>query len=150
MTLETTARVHTPLVGLLDQARKLIADELQRRLAEAGHADIRDSHGCVFGHIAADGSRLTDLASSAQLTKQAVGEAVSDLERHGYVDRVPDPADGRAKIIRLTEEGQRVQAFGDEVLDAVEEAWAQRYGRERMETVRALLEDVLAGEMPAA
>ena len=64
---------------------------------------MREGHGCVFGFIDLDhGSRLTDLADRSGLTKQAVGEAVAELERKGYVERVPDPLDGRAKIIKLT------------------------------------------------
>ena len=61
---------------------------------------MRPGHGCVFGTIEPDGSRLTDLAERARMTKQTVGEVTTDLERLGYVERVPDPRDGRAKIIR--------------------------------------------------
>ena len=79
--------------------------ELRRGLIEKGHPLIRSGHGCVFRHIDGEGSRLTELAERSGLTKQAVGEALDDLERMGYVERAPDPVDGRAKIIRLTERG---------------------------------------------
>ena len=61
----------------------------------------------MFGNIDPEGSRLTELAERARMTKQSVGEVATDLEQRGYVERVPDPADGRAKIIRLTERGAR-------------------------------------------
>ena len=61
------------------------------RLNEAGHPAIRQGHGCVFRFIHEGGSRLTDLAESSGLTKQAVGEVVADLEELGYVERAPDP-----------------------------------------------------------
>ena len=74
----------TPLPGLFDEARHLVIEELHRRLGEEGYTAIRESHGCVFRFIDAEGSRLTDLADRARLTKQAVGEVVDDLEGLGY------------------------------------------------------------------
>ncbi len=78
-------------------------------MEQAGYGDVRQAHGCVFGNIAEDGMRLTELSELAGMTKQGVGEAVSDLERLGYAERVADPSDGRAKIIRLTERGRAAQ-----------------------------------------
>ena len=96
-----TARV--PMIRLLGTAVDEFSGELQRRLHEAGLADIRPGHGCVFGTIDPEGSRLTDLALRARMTKQSVAEATNDLEQLGYVERVPDPDDGRVKIIRPAE-----------------------------------------------
>ena len=139
------------LIGLLSAARDLVRDELNGGLAAAGYEEIRDGHGCVFGNIAADGSRLTDLAERSGLTKQAVGEAVADLERMGYVERSPDPTDGRAKIIRLTERGEDAQAVGTGILEDIEARWGERFGAERVGIVRELLADVIAAERaPAA
>ena len=135
-----------PIIGLLARATDLVQDELHRELSAHGHPDIRDGHGCVFGNIEADGSRLTELAERAGLTKQAVGEVVADLERLGYVERTPDPSDGRAKIIRLTERGTEAQATGFVILADIERRWGERYGAERMAVLRELLGDVLAGE----
>src|ERR671924_891491 len=101
-----------PLIGLLAEVQGAVSDELYGQLHERGYGDIRPAHGCVFGFIErTGGARLTALADRSGLTKQAVGEVVADLEGMGYVERVPDPGDGRAKIIRLTDrgrEGQRV------------------------------------------
>jgi DNA-binding MarR family transcriptional regulator len=141
-TQPTTAQL--PLVALLDRAQKLVLAELHERLSQAGLANIRDAHGCVFGNIQPEGSRLTELAERAGITKQAVGEAVADLERLGYVDRVPDPADGRAKIIRLTEAGREAQSFGFDVMQGIERRWAEQHGEERMTGMRDLLEQVVA------
>ena len=104
---ETDDRI--PLPPLLENAREAGFEELHRRLAERGYADIRHAHGCVFRWVEPEGTRLTELAELAGHSKQAVGEFVCDLEARGYVERVPDPADGRAKIIRLTERGARGQ-----------------------------------------
>lgn len=136
------------LIRLLDTAFSEFDAEVMRRLAATAYDDIRPAHGCVFGHIDPDGSRLTDLADRAHVTKQSVGEVTTDLERRGYVQRVPDPSDGRAKIIRLTARGRDAQAVGWHLIDEVEREWAQRFGPERIAALREILEAVTAEPAP--
>jgi len=78
------------------------------------------------------------------MTKQSVAEATNDLEQLGYVERVPDPDDGRVKIIRLTERGREAQAMGRRLIDDIEREWAERYGEERIAALRDALEAVSA------
>ena len=141
-----------PLIRLLDVAFDDFSDELAKRVEAAGFTDIRPGHGCVFGTIDPEGSRLTDLAERANMTKQSVGEATSDLEQRGYVERVPDPDDGRAKIIRLTKRGREAQAIGRRLIAEVEREWAERFGEERVAALREALEAITAerlGAVPA-
>lgn len=134
----------TPLIRLLGFAFDGFVEELQRRLRATDFDDIRPGHGCVFGTIDPEsGSRLTDLAERARMTKQTVGEVVSDLEQAGYVERVADPSDGRAKIIRLTERGQQAYRVGRQLIDEIEHDWAERYGEERIAALREVLEAVV-------
>jgi DNA-binding MarR family transcriptional regulator len=129
-----------PLIGLLAEVQSAISDELYGRLHEMGHGDIRPAHGCVFGFIErVGGARLTALADRSGLTKQAVGEAVGDLARLGYVERVPDPGDGRAKIIRLTERGAEAAAAAEEIFADIERRFAAEVGDERFEEFRDTL-----------
>jgi DNA-binding MarR family transcriptional regulator len=129
-------------VALLYTAADALVAELGARMEEAGYGDVRGAHGCVFGNIDADGMRLTDLAERAGMTKQAVGEAVSDLQRLGYAERVGDPSDGRAKIIRLTDRGRAAQRVGFQTIAGIEHEWARRFGAERVEQMRSLLIDI--------
>jgi DNA-binding MarR family transcriptional regulator len=138
-----------PLIRLLDAAFTEFDAELSRRIATTAYADIRPAHGCVFGHVDPDGSRLTDLAERAHMTKQSVGEVATDLEQRGYVERVPDPSDGRAKIIRLTARGQEAQALGWNLIDEIEREWAERFGAERIAALRETLEAVTAERLGA-
>jgi DNA-binding MarR family transcriptional regulator len=138
-----------PLIRLLSAALGAFSDELAKRVEAAGLTDVRPSHGCVFGTIDPQGSRLTDLAQRANMTKQSVGEATSDLEQLGYVERVPDPNDGRAKIIRLTERGREAQAVGRLLIADIEREWMQCYGEERVAELRGLLEAVAAERLGA-
>lgn len=136
-----------PMIRLLGTAFDVFSDELERRLAETEYNDIRISHGCVFGTIDPDGSRLTDLAHRARMTKQSVGEVTSDLEQRGYVERVPDPSDGRAKIIRLTERGHAAQTFGIGLIDEIERDWSERFGADRVAALREALEAITAEQL---
>lgn len=133
-----------PIPALLMSARQAAVGELHERLRAAGHETIREGHGCVFGFIQEEGSRLTYLARQSGLTKQAVGEVVDDLQRLGYVERVPDPSDGRAKLVRLTAEGSDARVHGRSILDEIEQRWARQIGEERVATMREALEELHA------
>jgi DNA-binding MarR family transcriptional regulator len=137
MSLDPISPPPRPLPALLTGVKLAAVDKLRGRIAEAGHPDIREGHGCVFGFIDIDnGSRLTDLAANAGLTKQAVGEAVTELERLGYVTRVPDPQDGRAKIIQLTDRGLDAVIKGRRIFAEIEREWAEQIGPELMASFR--------------
>jgi DNA-binding MarR family transcriptional regulator len=138
-----------PLPWLLSHAKDAAISELHRRLAEEGHPQVRDGHGCVFRFIDQEGARLTDLANRSGFTKQTVGEVVDDLEQLGYVERVPDPADGRAKIIRLTERGLDGRMAALRIFADIEREWAERFGEDRVQEMRALLEEMAAAQLPA-
>jgi DNA-binding MarR family transcriptional regulator len=135
------------MIRLLSVAFDDFCTLLERRLADTPYNDIRISHGCVFGNIDPDGTRLTDLAERARMTKQSVGEVTSDLEQRGYVERIPDPSDGRAKIIRLTERGRAAQSLGIGLIDEIEQEWAERFGADRVAVLREALEAITAGEL---
>ena len=133
----------TPLPALLDDLADFGFAKFHQRLNDAGHPLIRQGHGCVFRFIHEDGSRLTELAESSGLSKQAVGEVVAHLEGLGYVERAPDPEDGRAKLIKLTKLGSEARATAVEIFEGIEREWAERFGAERVAAMRELLEEVV-------
>jgi DNA-binding MarR family transcriptional regulator len=136
---------HQPFIRLLNVALDEFTAEFQKRVAASEYSDIRVTHGCVFGNIDPEGgTRLTELAERACMTKQSVGEVASDLEQRGYLERVPDPADGRAKIIQLTERGRAAYEVGRGLIDDLEREWGERYGEEPIAALREALELVTA------
>ena len=139
-----------PLPGLLDIASEAFFEQFRAELEQSEYGDIRPTHGCVFRFVQGEGLRLTDIAERAKLTKQSVGEIVDDLVERGYAQRVPDPDDRRAKLICLTERGEAAQAHGRKLFAKVEKRWAERYGAERIEPLRELLEEIVATEAPYA
>ena len=137
MSIDPISPPPRPLPPILMEVKMAAIRKLLARLADAGHPDIREGYGCVFGFIDLEnGSRLTDLAERAGLTKQAVGEAVTELERLGYVERVPDPLDRRAKIIKLTEWGMDGCLKGRRLFAEIEAEWAEQLGPELIATFR--------------
>ncbi|MFF5082871.1 MarR family winged helix-turn-helix transcriptional regulator [Actinoplanes sp. NPDC000266] len=103
-----------------------------------GH-DIPLNQARVFQRIAADGSRLADLAEAAQVSKQTVGSIVDQLERSGYVRRVPDPSDARARLVVLTAKGQELVEISLPVVRDIEAAWEKHLGRARTRQLREAL-----------
>lgn len=116
---------------------------LFERMAEAGHTDVHPAHALIFQHLSAEGSRVTELAARAQLTKQYLGRLVSEMEALGYLERAPDPTDGRAKVIRLSARGQEITRVAEGLITSIEAAWAQRIGEQRHAELRRNLIDLI-------
>jgi DNA-binding MarR family transcriptional regulator len=116
---------------------------VERGLAAAGHGAVRAPHLTVFMYVDRDaGSRVTDLARHGNVSPQAMSEVVAYLERHGYVERVPDPLDGRARRVRLTARGHELYTFAGSLVAELEAAWAARIGERRMRLLKRLLGDL--------
>jgi DNA-binding MarR family transcriptional regulator len=107
-------------------------------LAGAGH-EVTLAQARLLQRVAREGSRLTDLAAQAQVTKQSAGSLVDQLEARGYLERVPDPRDGRARLIRPARRGLEAAALAAPVVAEVEAEWAAHLGPEAMAALRAAL-----------
>jgi DNA-binding MarR family transcriptional regulator len=105
----------------------------------------KPAHSAVFAQIDPDGSRLTDLARRANMSPQAMGELVDELEDMGYVVRRPDPTDRRAKLITLTQKGQDCIAAGTATIDSIEQQLTDLLGVRGRRQLRNLLIKVLDG-----
>jgi DNA-binding MarR family transcriptional regulator len=129
------------ITRLLLEARRELASALDADLAERGYPDLRPGHAALF--LAVDrrsGSRITDLADQSRLTKQAMMAMVDDLEERGYVRRVPDPADARAKLVRLTAHGRRAAAECRRAIQALEQRTRRALGDRTYDVLRDALE----------
>ena len=110
-----------------------------RALAEAGFDDFTPAQARVMQRIGPEGSRLTQLAEAAQVTKQTAGFLVDQLERAGYVRRTPDPTDARARLVRIAERGAAAQPVAAAVIAEIEEEWRAHLGTRRWEQLRDAL-----------
>jgi DNA-binding MarR family transcriptional regulator len=129
---------------LLREPFRIGSELLHERLAETGHPEVRAPHGNVFQFLDSEGTRVSVLARRAQVTKQSMAELVAHLERHGYVERVPDPSDRRAKLVRATARGEEVYAIARAFVAELEEEWSARLGKAKMRQLRRLLEELNA------
>jgi DNA-binding MarR family transcriptional regulator len=121
-----------------------MADEIQRRLAADGMADLRFADGFVFQHLVEHPVTIGVLAERLEVTQQAASKAVADLERRRYVSRVRDPADARVRLVALTERGWAAVERAREHRAALVAELAERLGPRRVEAARRLLDDVVA------
>lgn len=110
-----------------------------RSIAEAGFDDLTIAQAKLLQRIDRDGSRLTQLAAAAQVTKQTAGFLVDQLARAGYVERVPDPADARARLIRPTPRAAALAPIGAKVMADIEAEWTAHLGPGRMTQLREAL-----------
>jgi MarR family transcriptional regulator, temperature-dependent positive regulator of motility len=133
-------------IGVLLQQ---LARDFERRargtLQARGHTELLPSHQVVFNNLGRTGTRLTVLAQHAGMTKQAMGQIIDDLEQLGYVERTPDPADGRAKIVRFTPAGLDFVCDAAEVLDGIWSEYSALLGAQELDQLQETLHKLLRG-----
>jgi DNA-binding MarR family transcriptional regulator len=111
-------------------------------LSALGHGEVRFAHGNVLQFLDDAGTRVSVLAERAQMTKQSMAQLVAHLEQHDYVERVPDPADGRAKLVRATARGREVYAIVRELIAELDARLDERMGAAKVAQLRELLEEL--------
>jgi DNA-binding MarR family transcriptional regulator len=130
------------LAILLREPFRIGSERLHERFAERGHPEVRTPHGNVMQFLDDEGTRVSVLAQRAQITKQSMAELVAHLERHGYVERIPDPNDRRAKLVRATARGRKLYVVAREFVAELEAEWTRKLGRQKMKQLRSLLEEL--------
>lgn len=126
-------RARLPIGQLLGRNLRAFREDLYRRQQDAGVTDIREAHLQVFGAIDWGGTRLTDLAARSNMTPPAMAELVDQLQEAGYLERVVDPKDGRAKLVRPTRKGRRALTAALHAVEDIEREYAAALGTERFE-----------------
>jgi len=128
---------------LLLEAQRALAAELAFALEERGYPDLRPGHAAVFLHIdRRSGSRLSDLAARARVSKQSMMLTVDELESRGYLRRAPDRDDARAKVVRLTTRGRTAATECRRAVQAVETRSRRLVGDRPYAELRATLEEL--------
>ena len=112
-------------------------------------SDIRFSHMHVWGNVGIDGIRLTELADRANLGLPACSELVDELQEGGYLERRPDPDDGRAKLIFPTPKGREVLDMAGRMVAALEQRWGELLQPGDFDAACHIFDDLLASLDPA-
>jgi DNA-binding MarR family transcriptional regulator len=110
---------------------------------QRGETGLRPKHGAVIANIDPEGTRASVLAERAGMSRPSMGELIDELETLGYVERVPDPDDRRAKLIKPTDQTLNRQRLAREVSDEIERAYIKRLGQQRHRQLRRALFDLI-------
>lgn len=140
---------HLNTISMLGQAYSLFGFQIVDGVVGAGFPQ-KPKHSAVFAQIDPEGSRLTELANRANITPQAMGELIDELEELGYVTRQPDPTDRRAKLVVLTVNGRAAVEAGKETIVGLEGRITEILGAEGHETLREMLSKLLVEGQPDA
>lgn len=130
-------------IAMLGRAYSLLGFQIVDGVVGAGYPQ-KPSHSAVFAQIRPEGSRLTALATGANMSPQAMGELVDELEELGYVERKPDPTDRRAKLIVLTPRGRQCIEAGIATIQGIESRLDEILGPRGHASLRRLLTRLLA------
>jgi DNA-binding MarR family transcriptional regulator len=130
------ARTTPALVQLL---ARLGAERLRADFAAQGMVGLRPVHALLLIPLLGGGRHAASLASDLSVTRQAVAQVVATLERDGYVQRVADPGDARAKLVCLTPRGRAALRAMRSSARAVEDTWRQQLGADRLAAFRETL-----------
>ncbi|HEY7342892.1 MAG TPA: MarR family winged helix-turn-helix transcriptional regulator [Ktedonobacterales bacterium] len=141
--MSNSTNYESVMIGaLLSIPMQALSRRVTATLIERGFTDYRNTYQPVFSMCRPEGSRLTELAALAGVTKSSMVETIDALVERGYFERVADPVDGRAILIRRTERGWEVNRIAREVVERVQAEWAEALGEERirdlLETLRQL------------
>lgn len=113
----------------------LLAQAINRRVVETLHAqgftDFRPAFHPVFQWCKPEGTRLSELAEMSGVTKSAMTQLIDVLVSLGYVERAPDPRDGRATLIRRTDRGWAVNRIAARVVEETQREWSMELGLEQ-------------------
>jgi DNA-binding MarR family transcriptional regulator len=130
---------HGNIGRLLNNAVRHFEDRVIELLSNAGHKETTANHINATRHIDRQGTRLTDMAQRAAVTKQSMSELVEQLEVLGLVARKADPLDGRARIVYFTPAGfDWLDAFRDAVKQA-EKEMAKNIGADSLREMKTAL-----------
>jgi DNA-binding MarR family transcriptional regulator len=120
-------------------AHRAAESQVMTTLAADGAGDITLAQSRLLQRLDPNGIRITNLAERAPVTKQTAGALIDQLEKSGYVRRVPDPADARARLVILSKKGQQVCHAAATEIAEVEQQWRKHLGPKRYQEMRAAL-----------
>ena len=133
---------------LIDQAHRRMQRDLAQLVDSRRFPELRGAHMKILSMIPSEGTRPSALASTANMTRPALGEIVAHLREHGYVTVKPDPADGRAVIVVHTARGRKAYAAADKGITELRRHWATQIGEDAVAALERALTALAVEQAP--
>ena len=128
---------------LFQRAARAYSELAMKKLASHGYADLSLFHTALISNLDVEGSHISAIAERAGMTKQAMGQIAKELEAKGLIQRVPDPEDKRAVLLKFTEKGSQFLETAYQIKLEIEAEYAHRIGEENMGILRDLLDQLV-------
>jgi DNA-binding MarR family transcriptional regulator len=143
MKSQSAPEMSRPVPGLVQALARSSARQLRDDLVDHDMAGVRPLHAPLLVQLLGGGRRAADLADTSGVSRQAVAQVIAVLERDGYIERIADPGDSRAKLVCLTARGRAALRLMRTSSLALEDEWRSRIGADRLATLRDILTDLL-------
>ena len=138
---------HQPILNYASRLREAGNAFILDELAKAGLHDIAPSHGDILAQLlASETLNMSDLALNAHRTKSTVTALVTKLEKHGYVERIPDPDDSRGVKVRLTDKGRRLRPAFESISEGLQRMILSRITADEARELERLLKKCVEEE----
>jgi len=137
------------LDGELWSAFQAFHGRVSAQLARKGHDGLTAAQANAIAMLDPAGTRASVVAERMGISKQAASQFIDELERNGYVERIADPADARAKLVRCTRKGAKYRRDIDAARDAIEREVVPKLGQRGLTELRTQLKriaEVLGGD----
>lgn len=139
-----TRRLSTTLPRILREFSRDLDRRVTEKLRARGHTAISLSHQIVFSNLGLGSTRVTELADRAQITQQAMGKTLRELENLGYLQRAVDATDRRARAISMTDKGLTLVEDAVEIIEEVRAEYAAKIGAQELEELESRLREAAA------
>jgi DNA-binding MarR family transcriptional regulator len=132
------------MIAIVDKTARMMREEMITAMRARGYEWAQPAHNSVFATLPPEGARSADMAERAGITRQSMGEVIRDLAERGVVEMVPDPSDGRAKIVRFTEQGVAMAQEGFAHITDLDRLFRETFGDADYEACRRVLAGIMA------
>jgi DNA-binding MarR family transcriptional regulator len=129
-----------PLIALVNLANRALQSHMVEAAHRLGHPEVKHAHNAVFATVQEGGTRASDMATRAGITRQSMGEVIREMVDLGILEMRPDPDDRRAKLVTYTEAGLEIARGGYQHLIDLEKRFVEEFGEDEYELVRKFLE----------
>lgn len=131
------------MIALVDKAARALRSDMVRSGHARGFTEIQPAHNALFATLPPEGARAADMAARYGITRQSMGEIIRELVKLDVVEMVPDPTDGRAKIVTYTEYGKKVASSGFQHIVEIDQMFREKFGDADVDAAKRVMAGIV-------